>query len=174
MASYVYQNARGLIGNDYYNCFADYSYYENPNLQVNADGKMHLSRPDEFKLQAVVNGPWGINVSSFFRIMSGERYTRQVVTWDLGVELNQGYETVYAEKKGSRGLPAQTILDIRLEKTFHVQRYKFGVFTDCFNLFNNNKATYVQPVSSSPGVVFGEMMSIQDPRIFRLGFRFEF
>ncbi len=174
MVSYVYQNARGLIGNNYRNCFADYSYYENPNLQINAEGKMHLCRPHQFKLQAVVNGPWGVNISNFFRVLSGERYTRRIVTSDLGVFLNQGYETIYAESKGSRGLPTQIILDVRLEKVFPIEKCKIGLFVDCFNLFNNNKATQVQTVSSSSGVVFEEMMSIMDPRIFRLGAKFEF
>ena len=58
---------------------------------------------------------------------------------------------------------------MRLEKSFRFDRYRVGVFVDVFNLFNGNKATGIQVISSSPAIRFGEMTSIEDPRIFRLG-----
>jgi hypothetical protein len=174
MASYVYQNSRGLIGTDYVDSWSGADYYDDPNAHINAVGKLLLNRPHQFKLQGMVKGPWGVNVGGYFRAYSGQRYTRQVSSYDLGIDVNQGEATVNAETRGIRSLPAQVILDLRLEKTFHLQRITFGIFADCFNLFNGNKATEVQIVSSSSAIVFGQMVAIQDPRIFRLGARFEF
>ena len=174
MTSYVYQNSRGLIGTDWFDNWSGSNYYDNPNAHINAVGKLPLCRPHQFKLQGMIKGPWGINVGGYFRAYSGQRYTRQVTSSDLGVFPNQGVTTVNAETKGTRALPAQAILDLRLEKTIHFQRMTFGVFIDSFNLFNANKATGVQVISSSPAINFGEMIAIQDPRIFRLGVRFEF
>lgn len=174
MASYVYQNSRGLIGTDWFDNWTGSPYYDNPNSHINAVGKLALCRPHQLKLQGMVKGPWGINVSGYFRFFSGQRYTRQVTSADLLAPLNQGVETIYAETRGDRGLPTQTILDLRLEKAFRYQRLTFGVFVDCFNLFNGNKATQVQVISSSSAIVFGQMVSIEDPRIFRLGARIQF
>jgi hypothetical protein len=174
MASYVYQNSRGLIGTDWFDNWTGSAYYDDPNAHTNAVGKLPLCRPHQFKLQGMVKGPGGVNLSAYFRAFSGQSYTRQVTSSDLSVPLNQGLATIYAEKRGDRGLPAQTILDFRVEKTFRLQRYTFGLFVDCFNLFNGNKATQVEVISSSPEIVFGQMVSIEDPRIFRLGARFEF
>ena len=174
MASYVWQKSTGLIGTDYSDSTGSSGYYENPNMQINAVGDLSLSRRHQFKLAATAQGPWGVNASAFFRFFTGQRYTRQIVSSDLGVTLSQGYSTIYAETRGSRELPSQAILDLRLEKTCHIQNFTLGVFADCFNLFNSNKATAVQTTSSSSYIVFEQMTAIQDPRLVRLGVRFSF
>jgi hypothetical protein len=174
MTSYVYQNSRGLIGTDWFDNWTGSPYYDDPNAHIYAIGKLPLNRPHQFKLQSMVRGPWGINVSGYFRAYSGQQYTRQITSSDLGVPLNQGPATINAETKGARGLPAQMILDIRLEKTFRFQKITFGVFGDVFNLFNTNKATQVEVISSSPAITFEQMTALQDPRIFRLGTRIQF
>ena len=79
-----------------------------------------------------------------------------------------------SDLRGSRELPSQVILDLRLEKLFRLGGTKVAFFADCFNLFNGNKATSVHTRSGSPVYVFGQMTAIQDPRAVRLGFRFEF
>jgi hypothetical protein len=174
MGSYVWQNSRGLIGTDWTASYTGSPLYNNPNAHVNAVGRLPLERRHQVKLQGMVTGPWGVNVSAFFRYYSGQRYTRTVANTDLGIFLSQGQETINAETKGSRGLPAQAILDMRLEKSFRVGAASFGVFADAFNLFNGNKATEAQVRSDSGALVFGQMTRIQDPRAVRLGFRFEF
>lgn len=174
MASYIWQKSTGLIGSDWYDNWGLSAYFNNPNAHINAIGELPLSRRHQLKFQGMVSGPWGINVSGFFRYLSGMRYTRQVNSADLGVPLSQGSASINAETRGSRELPAQAILDMRLEKSFRFNKYRIGVFVDIFNVFNENKATGVQVRSSSPAIKFGEMTSIQDPRIFRLGARFGF
>lgn len=174
MASYVWQNSRGLIGNDWLGSWGGSGLFNDPNSHVNALGQMNLERRNQFKIQTMVNGPWGITISGFFRYLSGQRYTRAVVSTDLGVPVNQGQATILAEERGSRQLPALPILDLRLEKRIQLGATSFSVFADAFNTFNGNVATAVQAVSSSSYLVFEDMTAIQDPRAFRLGFRFEF
>ena len=174
MASYVWQNSRGLIGNDWTNSYTGMPLYNDPNAHINAYGRMPLERRNQFKLQTTVAGPWGINLSAFFRAYSGQRYTRTVANTDLGIMLNQGQEVIYADTKGSEGLPAQAILDMRLEKMFRMKTLSLAVFADAFNLLNANEATEVQVRSDSAVLVYGEMTRIMDPRAVRLGFRFQF
>ncbi len=135
---------------------------------------MNLERPHQFKVQGMVKGPWGIMGSCYYRYLSGQRYTRKINSTDLGLDLGQGDTTIYAEKRGSRGLPAFNVLDLRLEKTVRLRRLALSVFVDGFNVFNANKATGVEDLSGNASRVFGEMTAIQNPRIFRLGAKFEF
>lgn len=181
MASYVWQNSRGLVGNDWAgsavgagNIFGGTGLFQNPNAHINADGQLSQQRRNQFKLMGMVTGPWGINVSGFFRFYSGQPYTRVVVSTDLGIALGQGMDIIYAEPRGSRELPALAILDLRLEKNFRLGGTSLAIFADAFNLLNANTATDVERRSSSAALVFGEMTAIQDPRAVRLGFRFEF
>jgi hypothetical protein len=174
MASYVWQNSRGLIGTDWTNSYTGTTLYNDPNAHINAIGRLPLERRNQVKLQGMVTGPWGINISGFFRYYSGQRYTRTLANTDLGIALSQGQEIIYAETKGSHGLPAQAILDMRLEKAFRMGGVSLAVFADGFNLLNANEATEVQVRSGSSILVFGQMTRIMDPRAVRLGFRFEF
>ncbi len=173
-ASYVWQHARGQVGTEWFASAGLSSLYNNPNAHINSYGDMNLERKNQFKVQGMVNGPWGIVLSGFFRWLSGQRYTRQVDSTDLGIPLGQGDTLINAEPMGSYEMPAQVILDLRLEKGFRIGDTKFSIFADGFNLFNENKATDVWYRSSSPAIVFGQMRLIMDPRAIRLGARFEF
>ncbi len=172
--SYTYQNSRGLIGTDFNDSYGARGYFDDPNVHTNAYGRMDLERRHQFKVQGMVKGPWEIMGSCYYRYLSGQRYTRQINSTDLGLELNQGDVTIFAEKRGSFGLPAYNVLDLRLEKTVRFRKLALSVFVDGFNVFNANKATEVEKLSSNPSRTFGEMVSIQNPRIFRLGAKFEF
>lgn len=174
MASYVWQKSRGLIGTDFDDSWGGRGYFDDPNEHTNAVGRFPFERRHQFKLQSSLKGPWGINLSGYFRYLSGQRYTREINSVDLEVDLNQGDVTIYAEERGSRGLPDLYILDLRLEKMFRINTISFGFFADGFNIFNGNRALEVETLSSNPLRPFGEMASIQDPRIIRLGAKFEF
>jgi len=175
MTSYVWQNSRGLIGTDWDTSWGGEALYNDPNAHENSLGRFRLERRHMFKINGLYVGPWGINISGFFQLMSGQRYTRSINSLDLGVPLSQGSANIYAEERGSRGLPATIILDLRVDKVFRfTNKYSLRIFADIFNTFNNNKATSVQSRSSSPYLTFEEMLTIQHPRILRLGVKFEF
>jgi hypothetical protein len=182
--SYVYAHSRGLIGTDFDDSWSGQGYYDNPNSHINAYGEFPAERKHQFKLSGFWQGPWGINISGYYRYLDGTRWTRQIRAYDLGLNPVQGNVTIYAEKRGASKLPGLSILDFRVEKMFNLPS-KFGriaFFADIFNVFNVNTTTGVSTISSrtTPLVVnnknvnFGETTSITDPRIARLGFRFEF
>jgi hypothetical protein len=172
--SYVYQNSRGLIGTDFNDSWGYTGYYDNPNTHENASGRFPLERRHQFKLTGMIKGPWGINLGTYFRYLSGERYTRTARSSYYGVPLNQGATTIFAEKRGSRALPAEFILDLKVEKAFKLGPINIRAFVDIFNVLNNNKATSVEVMSNHPTLIFENMVTIQNPRIFRLGAKIEF
>jgi len=181
MASYVYAKSRGLIGTDFDDSWTGTGYFNNPNAHINAYGNFPLERRHQFKLQGLWQGPWGFNVSGYFRYLDGTRWTRTIRSIDLGLSLPQGTVTIYAEPRGSRKLPPLKILDLRVEKTFNIlSGRKIGLFVDVFNVLNANTATDVWTQSSRSTTVagktvyFGQTTSIMDPRIARIGFRFDF
>jgi hypothetical protein len=174
MASYVWQDSKGLIGSDWFASWGGSTLYNDPNSHVNAIGQMALARRHQFKLEGMVSLPWSINFSGFFRYFSGQHYSRQIYNTDLGIPVSQGQAIIFGDTMGSYELPAQYILDLRLEKAFRLGGTTMAVFADGFNMFNGNAATTVQTRSDSALLVFGQMTAIQDPRAIRLGFRFEF
>jgi len=175
--SYVYAKSRGLITT----ARADESlgggsggFFQDPNAHTNALGTLPLERRHQIKMEGLIKGPWGINLSGYFRYLKGLPWTRVIQARLVGVTLPQGSYTIYAEKRGSRNLPDFKQLDLRLEKTLRLKVLTLGVFADCFNVFNMGVATAVWNDSSSKATPFGQMTAINDPRIFQLGARFEF
>jgi hypothetical protein len=180
-ASYVYSKSRGLIGTDFGDSWSGASYFDTPNAHVNAIGNFNLERRHQFKLQAMVRGPWGINIGAFYRLLGGRRFQRQIRSQDFGLELNQGDATVNAEKRGSRQYPDLSILDMHLEKMFKIGKVRLSLFADVFNVFNINTATSIYALSSTSTTINGTPINFGDrdelygpPRIFRLGTRIEF
>jgi hypothetical protein len=176
--SYVYARSRGLIdtqrGNE---SLGTSGLYENPNYHTNRDGRFFLERRHQFKFTGLVKGPWGINLSGYFRYMSGRRRTRQIssdylVNYD---PLNQLNTTINAEERGATSQPDIVQLDLRVEKAFKFRNVRFSVFADIFNVFNANTTTsYVTNNSSHPRLDWQETDEIVDPRVVRLGAKLEF
>jgi len=174
--SYVWSHARGLLGTSSGDSSAVTSFFSNPNVHVNAYGRSSLDRKHQFKFHGTWQAPWDIFLSGFFRYLSGLPYTRTIRSQDFGLRLPQGNVAVLAEEKGSRELPALIILDLRLEKAFNLGggRGKLGFMVDMFNVLNANTTTGLETTSSSPAIQFERMTSITDPRIIRLGVRYQF
>jgi len=180
--SYVYGNSRGLITTSR----ADESlgggsggFFQDPNAHINAIGRFPLERRHQFKVEGLVKGPWGINLSGYGRYLSGNRTTRTISSNYLGLTgakaLPQGNTTIYADERGSTGYPDFWQLDLRLEKVVRFKGIGISVFADCFNVFNKAFKTNMWMNSSNLTTYkFKEMTGINDPRIFQLGARFEF
>jgi len=174
-ASYTYAKSSGLVATDFSATSAwGTGLYQNPNAHTNAEGRFPYERRHQLKVSATVKIPFGINLGTYTRFLSGQRYTRTISARRIGLlTLRQWDETIYAETLGSRGLPALFICDLRAEKEFKLGKITIGLFGEVFNLFNVNKATAVFTDSSNPYYPFEQMSAIQDPRIFRIGARFE-
>ncbi len=174
--SYVYGEGKGLISQDRGSASLGTSgLFGNPNSHVNAYGILDLDAKHQFKVQGMVNGPLGINLSGYFRYLSGGTYARTVTAKYLGVSVSQSTSpVVYAEERGSRRLPDAVRLDLRLEKSFKISNVTLSAFADCFNVFNQGVATSVWANSSYKLYDFERMLTINDPRMFQLGARIEF
>ncbi|UCH92464.1 MAG: TonB-dependent receptor [Candidatus Aminicenantes bacterium] len=178
-ASYVYANSRGLIGLnrdgiDGSQSLGTSNLWVNPNAHINAEGRFPYERRHQVKITGLVKGPWGIHIGGYFRHLAGQRWTRAITSSFLGLELNQLTETIKAEKRGANGYPAINILDLRVQKAFKLGKVQLKLFTDIFNLFNDNTVVEEYLDSSNPYLDFGEDLAIVPPRLVRLGAKIEF
>jgi hypothetical protein len=172
--SYVYAKSTGLISTaraDESLGGASGGFFQSPNAHTNANGTLPLERRNQIKVEGLVKGPFGINLSGYFRYLSGLPVTRTVSNNYLGLTLKQNV-TIYAETRGSEFIPAAVQLDLRLEKTVNIGGLNIGVFADCFNVFNRGVATGMSMNSSNLTTYkFKQMTAINDPRIIQLGAR---
>ncbi len=178
--TYVYQKSTGLIptadsqsGQEANGMRGTSGLYENPNAHYNAEGRFPRERRHMLKLHGLVKGPLGINLSGYFSVMSGRRYTRRVSSAGLGLNLYTDVVT-FAEPLGGQGYPTLTNLDLRLEKEFRIKGVRLSVFGDAFNVFNDNAVTVVRTISNRTSYEFKEPRTIVPPRIFQLGAKIEF
>jgi outer membrane receptor protein involved in Fe transport len=171
MASYVYQNSRGLVETHRdAQSLGSSGLFNNPNDHYNMIGRFPYERRHQFKFQGMLRGPLGINVGTYFRAVSGRRYTRQIRTLDLPISLSHGNEQIYAEQRGSSGYDPIVLVDFRLEKSFKFgSSFSISVFSDAFNLLNAGIVTDVYTISSNQNKKYGLEEDIVDPRIIRLG-----
>lgn len=172
LASYTYGKSTGLIPGGYDYVHGSSAYFNDPNVHVNAIGRLPGERRHQIKIQGTYHAPFGILISTQYRGYAGNRYTRVIRSPDLGLTLNQGDASINAEELGSRGLPWLHLWDMRVEKEFMIKdRVKLGLIVDAFNVFNLNTVTAVETISSASNIEFESTTGIMDPRILRLGFR---
>jgi hypothetical protein len=143
--------------------------FEDPNNQINAQGRLSLDPTHMFKLQGSVILPWDINVGFYFSFITGNTYNRELF---VSQELNQSGKNILADPRGSvYRYDDQTNLDLRVQKDFKIGKVKVGVLADVFNLFN---AGTVDDVITDAGPEFGNTVGIVYPRRFRVGLRVYF
>jgi hypothetical protein len=139
MFSYVYSKTWGTVNNNNsaYNDigWGDYRYGPDPNLWINADGRMGNDPTHQVKIQGSYILPFDIHMNVYFQAISGDTWTARYRTKVYGTG---GRVTFYLEPRGSERYPMWKNLDIRFEKTFLLaKKYQLGVFFDVFNVFND-------------------------------------
>jgi len=166
MVSYVYTSARGNIERP---PLADMG--KDPNFFINESGSnaRYAGQPHYFKVLGNVLLPWDINFGIYFRYLSPQSYRP-----NFGVVLNQGYETIYAEPWGVYKLDPERNVDIELAKNLKISNVTFTLMADIYNLFNNHDTRGEGDVFGTYGDYFGKIMSIIEPRTFRLGIRISY
>ncbi len=143
VAAYTYLDSKGVLPvshldnalTDRQAASARFSRFgQNPNDFVNAGGKLRGNRPHTFKTQLVVELPYGFLIGANYLFQSGRSWARQGRV-ELGFpELT---EVNLEERDGSRHVPSQSQLDMRLQKAFKLgKKLKFEVFGDALNLLN--------------------------------------
>jgi hypothetical protein len=143
------------------------SFLNDPNSLINYPGHLGVDRTVAWKIVGTYALPWGFNTGWYFRHTSGD-------TWNgvFYVRLNQGRVMINAEPAGSRRLPSQNPLDMRIEKEFAIYQGQLRFTADVFNVFNSAYVTGVDGnVQSS---TFGKPQGYNDARQIRLGIRYTF
>jgi len=175
-ASYTYSKEEGSYSNAHtstgsYGTGATGNYYD-PNLQINLYGRSSISPPHVFKFMASYILPWDINLSAVYIYNSGRTWTKTTTL----TTVNQSAPYLLLEPMGDSRMKANNSLDFRLEKGFVFRTMRLAVLFDVFNALNQaipwgQYGTYVQ-------VFYGDDMGLPiyvcDPRVYRIGLRFQF
>lgn len=147
---------------------AGLDHYTDPNNAINSDGKLVYHTPYNLKLNGTYTFPYDISVSTIISYMSGFRYAPTIRLYGL----NQGRIDINAEPRGSRALDPKFNADLRIEKTFLVDRFRASVLFDIYNLTNDGSVYWLQRRLDYD--TFGQPTSLVQPRRFQVGFRFSF
>jgi hypothetical protein len=138
-----------------------------PNDLTNAYGRLPNDRPHVFRTMGTVDVPrTGLVVAANLQIFSGKPWasTAQVV-------LPQGDQRVQLEPRGSRRLSSQSLLDVRVSRTFHFgAASSVELMVDVLNALND---TAEESLASENlfSTNFGQPTSFMDPRRAMVGVR---
>jgi hypothetical protein len=173
LASLVWQEATGSMGNSF-NASLGYSLdFDDPNKLINLNGPLDQDREWQAKVMGSYQAPLGFIFSGYWEFLTGYPLYRT-----LSANLNQGPEgpvPVVAEPRDTYRLDDLTRLDLRVEKVFTLgaRPYEIGIILDAFNVFNENGVT-VENGDTLGGGGFGRPVAIQLPRTLRVGARLSF
>lgn len=127
-----------------------------------------------YKLVGRYTMPFDIGASGSLRVQSGQQYGR-TITVNIPGDGNRG---VRVEPITAHRYDTVSIVDLRLDKSFRVPKVgKLTVQFDGFNLLNSNAITAFRQNSAnnaSAANLYREVTGILDPRIYRVGFRWDF
>jgi hypothetical protein len=125
------------------------------------------------KLNGVYQLPWGLNLGASLQLRDG-----YVFDPTLELDTDSRYwdgspPTVLVYKHGTQRYGTFTMFDLRLEKMFQIKNIgRLFVSLDGFNIFNS--AYVLDKETSMNSSRFGQPYEILNPRVFRLGLRFDF
>ncbi len=167
-----------------------------PNRAFNYYGPLDNYSPWDLKARATGALPWRLEGGAFFTLRTGDRWTP---TYTLAREPNyrvftaQGEEItlnrdlfagvsgqqLFIEDRGSRQLPAQVSLDLRVQRVFPVRGRELLVGAELFNLFNGQSASEVKTsvnnqFSGDPTSLAGAVRLRQQPLTLRVSTQLRF
>jgi hypothetical protein len=151
------------------------SAFTSPNgLINNTSGPSFFDRTHILKMDGSYEVPrFDVNLAAVFKVQSGTPFGRTVTidSDSVGVPLNQGAITIFAEPRGTRRFPTLTTMDFRVSKFVRIGQHRLEVLADFFNLADVSTITNVNP---NTGPDFGKPTGIIGPRAFRIGGRWSF
>ena len=142
--------------------------WDSPNNLINAQGLDPFFPPVQLKVQGTYLFRFGLAFSGFYRLNSGNPYTRELPV--LGLE--QGPFNVLAERRGDSRTDTLSQLDLRFEQNFDIRTARasrIGVVVDLFNIFNSGAIIDYGKVTS---VDYGDPRAVQSPFVARIGLRY--
>jgi len=139
-----------------------------PNDLTNARGRLPNDRPHTVRLTGSVDVPrLGVAVTANLQHFSGKPWAATAL-----LDLQQLDQRILLETRGSRRLSSQSLLDLRVSKTFTLGAARMELLLDILNALNDNAAEALASDNLfSPN--FGQPSVFVDPRRAMLGIRFD-
>jgi len=185
--SYVFSRNEGTVNNNGATTFGSGRLFQTPTLAlVNNEGPLSFHREHELKAYATFQVPVvEVGLNALLRRYSGRPYAafQRFGTGTINFSPSRLGREPFLEPRGSRTMPSQTILDVRVDKYFKMGRGKeqISFYVDVQNLLDKGPATSIQtrvPSISILGVddpiVFGSPSAILPARQVQLGARYSF
>jgi hypothetical protein len=119
-----------------------------------------------YKLVGRYTLPFDIGLSGSWKLQSGSQWGR-TVSVRLPVD---GQRTIRVEPMNANRAPAVSIIDFRFDKSFRIRGARLTGMLDIFNAANYGTVTAYR----STTVNYQEVTGILDPRVVRVGVRFNF
>lgn len=186
--SYTLSKTEGYTGD------ADYAgaWGANPFRYYNQWGRWPMDRTHNVKFFGSYRLPWGFVLGSSFYYWTGAPYnvSARVATDPAGRWRGASFTDYMVERRGSRRLPDEWQLDLRVEKEFTLPVGRLGVYVDIFNATDSQIADRIDGnigtirlVNDQPGAAytitdpnanFGKYNRWQAPRSFFFGVKYEF
>jgi hypothetical protein len=178
-ASVVWSDNKGNITNNY--SYA--SHFEDKNGFTNFEGTVPYSTNEwEGKLSGSVDLPLNLQLSAFYTYLSGAYYTPYVrVSW-LDYNASTGRD-IYMIPLGSYKFPDRNLIDLRLAWNAKLGKdMNLTLQAECFNCTNSSTLVDINDRWGSLSYsgkwtqrsAYGTAYSIEQPRQFRAGVRFQF
>jgi hypothetical protein len=147
--------------------FPTATFGRDPNNLTNAFGRLPNDRPHMFRLMGTFDVPrTGIMIAGNMQFVSGKPWAASAQ-----VALPQGDQRILLEPRGSRRLSSQTLLDVRVSKTFVISNLgRVEVMFDVLNVFNDT-AEEALAADNLYSPNFGRPTVFIDPRRAMLGVR---
>lgn len=167
-----------------------------PNRALNFFGPLDNYSPWDLKARATAMLPWHLEGGAFFTMRTGDRWTP---TYTLAREPNyhvfsaSGEELilnrelftgvsgqqVFVESRGSRQLPTQVSLDLRVQRAVPISGRDLLIGLEVFNLFNGQSASEVKTSvnnqnTAEPTSLAGAVRLRQQPLTLRLNTQIRF
>ena len=146
------------------------SFVYRPFDQLFGDGGKETDTLWNYKIIGRYVMPFQIGFAGSWKVQSGFNYARTIsVTMPI-----EGARTIRVQPIDSNRYPSVAILDLRLDKTFSMGKFgKVQPMLDIFNIMNSGVPTTVRTTNTATAP-FNDVTAILNPRVIRLGFRFNF
>ncbi len=154
-----WENDDGVIG----------ALFDNPNTLINSKGRLRFDRAYTFRSGLEFSLPLGIKAGFILKYYDGQPFTRKIIVRGM----NQGPFYIQAFPRGVARYEYNMTFDVRMEKTFLLEKRKIKIIVDGFNVLNRALATE-ENEWTGPEFPLRFATEVQSPRVFRLGLRLEF
>jgi hypothetical protein len=186
--SILYSAFKGNANHDYGGAEGETGLFDNPNSLINAYGRIRYDRPLNIKILGSYILPYDIVISAYFNFRSGTPWARTLarVYFPPGFGAQTSYVGVAAEPNGTQRNSPETMLDMRVEKSFGFENLgKLSLYLDIFNLGGSTDLSvtrnpnaylyfYENPPRYTLDTNYGRINSVTGVRSIRLGVRWNY